>query len=444
MKTLCKTDYKKKSKDDLIDELFEKIIENEKLKRELGKYKNPNTPSSSNKHLKPNTQGQQAKPNGKRGAPNGHNGTTREQTPDRKEVIDTDHCPFCGSHDIEDEKVFTKITEEIPEPVIPEVVENEIHKKHCNDCDVSFIPPKNKAPLKGKFGINLMVLVIFIRFILRGVLRKTARFLGTGFAFKITPASVNAIVKRVADASEREYEEIKIKIRNAVKVYVDETSFSVLGKNWWVWVFRTEDTILLVIRPCRGSDVLKEILGEFYSGTVICDCWRAYNFLSCFANLQRCWAHLLRKSKDLCETVAGKHLHEKLKTLFEEIKVFNEINPTKKQRIKKYEEMTAQLKEIVAYYAKYEELQKVTKYINNNVENWFTCIKIEGIEPTNNFAENAIRETVMVRKIIGAFRSETGTQHYEKLASLLSTWKIQELDIKIQLKKMLIKNLCFC
>ncbi len=49
-------------------------------------------------------------------------------------------------------------------------------------------------PLKGKFGIKVMILVIFIKFLLRGVLRKTAKFLRNGFALNLTPASVNAIV----------------------------------------------------------------------------------------------------------------------------------------------------------------------------------------------------------------------------------------------------------
>ncbi len=78
-------------------------------------------------------------------------------------------------------------------------------------------------------------------------------------------------------------------------------------------------------------------------------------------------------------------------------------------------------------------------YINFNLGNWFTCIKVEGIEPTNNFAEQALRESVLVRKIIGAFRSETGKENYETLAS----WQLKKLDLKNELRQMLIKNLCF-
>jgi len=76
------------------------------------------------------------------------------------------------------------------------------------------------------------------------------------------------------------------------------------------------------------------------------------------------------------------------------------------------------------------------------LESWFTCIKLAGIEPTNNFAEQAIRETVIFRKIIGVFRSETGTKVYEKLASLLTTGQFQKLDIKKELQRMLTTNLC--
>ena len=434
---------KEKSKKEIIKEYIELLKEKEKLEKELKKYKNPDTPSSTHKHLKPNTFGLRAKSGARRGAPVGHPGTTRPWAPAIFEVIDTHVCPNCNSGDVKDDRVLKRTVEEIPQPIMPEEKTSEIHIKECNDCGLRFVPPHNTTPLKGRFGINIMIMVIFIKFILRGVLRKTASFLDSGFALRITPASVNAIIKRVADAAEKEYGELKLRVRNAKRVYVDETSFSVLGKNQWVWVFRTTSEILLVIRPSRGSNVLEEILGKDYVGVVICDCWRAYNFLSKTALIQRCWAHLLRKSGALLDTVTGRHLHKKLLTLFSEIKKFNAHNPTERQRLLKYRKMTTQLEKIITYYSRYEHLTGVVKYINFNLENWFTCVKIIGVEPTNNFAERAIRETVIVRKIIGAFRSETGKQNYETLASLIATWQLSGLDLKTELKRMLVKNLCF-
>ena len=424
---------------DIILELSNKIQE---LEKELAKYKNSNTPPSSNKHLKPDTSGRQAKKNSKRGAPIGHIGITKNLEPEVYDEVDACECPNCHGKHVRDKKILKRKTEEIEEPQKLVAKGANVHLKHCDDCNLDFIPPNNTTPLKGSFGINLMVLVLIIKFLLRGVLRKTASYLETSHAFEVTPAALNEIIRRAAEAANKEYEEIKIRIRKATKIYIDETSFSVLGKNQWLWVFRTETDILFVIRPSRGSNVLEEILGKDYSGTVICDCWRAYNFLA-FARIQRCWGHLLRKSKELL-SVAGLHFHEKLTELFEEIKKYNLSSHTAEERAIKYEEMTAKLKETIDYYSKYPELISVVKYINFNLGNWFTCIKIEGIEPTNNFAEQSIREPVMVRKIIGAFRSETGKENYETLASLIASWQLKGLDLKNELKQMLIKNLCFC
>ena len=435
---------KDKSKKEIIKEYIELLKEKDKLEKELKKYKNSNTPSSAHPHLKPNTFGLKRKKGAWRGAPHNHPGTNRHQTPIIKEVIDTDHCPSCDSEDIDDDKVLKRVVEETPEPIVPETKEAEIHIKRCNACGLKFVPPKNTTPLKGKFGINIMILVIFIKFLLRGVLRKTATFLDSGFAFKITPASINAIIKRVADAAEKEYEYLKSRIAQADRVYVDETSFSVLGIKQWAWVFRTANDVLLVIRPSRGSNVLLEILGKSYAGVVICDCWRAYNFLADTALIQRCWAHLLRKSGAMCDTIAGRHLHEKLMALFEEIKTFNAGNPNDRQRNLRYKRMTAKLENLIDYYERYDYLTEVVKYVGFNIDNWFTCVRVADVEPTNNIAEQAIRETVMVRKIIGAFRSETGKQNYETLASLIATWQLSNLDLKGQLRQMLLKNLCFC
>ena len=104
--------------------------------------------------------------------------------------------------------------------------------------------------------------------------------------------------------------------------------------------------------------------------------------------------------------------------------------------------MTRKLEKIISYYSRYEECETVTKYINFHIESWFTCIKIAGVQPTNNYAEQAIRETVLVRKIIGTFRSVRGTEVYETLASLFATWQFQKLDIKKELHRMLSANLC--
>jgi len=436
-----KQDLIKKSKDELVDELYDSLVENEKLRRELSKYKNSNTPPSANPHLKPAYSKTIEVKSHKRGAQPGHKGTTnpKKETQNTHHIIGTE-CPRCQCKSFEVIGEKHQQQEEIPPDIQPEAVNITRDICQCNNCHLKFLARDNKTPLQGRFGINLMVLVIFLKFIVRGVLRKTSSFLYASFALKLVPASVQAIIGRAAQAGEKEYILLMQKIRCAKLLYIDETSFSVLGKNWWVWVFRSDTDILLVIRNSRGNNVLEEILGKEYAGIVICDCWRAYDFLS-NAKIQRCWVHLLRKSKEL-HNIAGKHFHKKLSIFFDEIIKFNAKERTSQQRQRKYIHMTKKLQKIITYYSQYENCEKVTKYINFHIENWFTCIKVAGVQPTNNYAEQAIRETVLVRKIIGAFRSETGTKTYETLASLIASWQLQKLDIKKELTRMLSTNLC--
>lgn len=435
-----KQDLHEKSKDELVDELYDSLVEIDKLKRELRKYKNPNTPPSAHPHLRsvmaPAPRGH------KRGAPIGHPGSNHPWVPDAPvRSIVAKECPRCNSSDITVRRTARQQMDEIPREIKPETATVERDVCECNKCHLQFVARDKQTPLKGRFGINLMVLVVLLRFIVRGVMRKTAGFLSTGFALRLAPASVQAIISRAATAGAIEYDQLKQHIRAAPRLYVDETSFSVLGQNWWVWVFRSDTDKLIVIRHSRGNNVLEEVLGKDYAGIVHCDCWRAYDYLV-NATLQRCWAHLLRKSAELKETVAGRHFHNKLTTLFDEIKKFNSQERTPEERREKYNDMTLRLQKITRHYAQYDDCKAVAKYISFHLESWFTCIRFDNVEPTNNLAEQSIRETVIVRKIIGAFRSIHGVKTYETLASLIATWQSQQKDIRQELHRMLTQQLC--
>lgn len=170
-------------KDDIIEKLQrtveELVSEVKRLNNELHKYKNENSPLHQTNISKAIHRRLRAK-GGKRGAPFGHEGTTREQNPDEINDIDTDECPNCHSDDLEDVDVLKRTVEEIPVPVAPKIAEGHIHKKKCRNCGKVFLPPQNETPLKGKFGINLMILILMMKFVLRGALRKTASFLQWG------------------------------------------------------------------------------------------------------------------------------------------------------------------------------------------------------------------------------------------------------------------------
>jgi hypothetical protein len=48
----------------------------------------------------------------------------------------------------------------------------------------------------------------------------------------------------------------------------------------------------------------------------------------------------------------------------------------------------------------------------------FTCVHHPRVEPTNNRAERALREHVILRKIMGTLRNKKGTQIHEIITSV--------------------------
>ena len=63
--------------------------------------------------------------------------------------------------------------------------------------------------------------------------------------------------------------------------------------------------------------------------------------------------------------------------------------------------------------------------ILNGLDSWFTCVVHTDVEPTNNFAEQALRELIVQRKIMGGLRSRDGAVVLERIVTCLSTWKKQ-------------------
>jgi transposase len=75
--------------------------------------------------------------------------------------------------------------------------------------------------------------------------------------------------------------------------------------------------------------------------------------------------------------------------------------------------------------------------LTNGFDYWFTFLIHPAVDPTNNRAERALREHVVLRKIVGTLRNNKGTSIHERIMTVLATWKQQGLDTR----KILISSL---
>jgi len=422
-------------------------VENKELKENISKlekrlrlYENPHTPTSQ-RRFKGGSRGITSHSK-RRGAPKGHRGATRK-TPEPDEVVSvtSDECPFCGCNPGGSKEVETAIIEELPPPRKIKVTQYEFHRYECQNCGSRFTTYHKDCPQSGVFGVNLLTHITMLKFHLRGVLRRIQSHLHHLCGFDISVKGIHDVLLRVGEACKNEYFRLLQRVKAARWRYTDETGIHVNGEKWWLWNFRTDtDESLVVIRKSRGRKVLKEIHGENASGADVVDGWRAYNYLE---DIQRCWAHLLREVDDCQEkSENGKRLSEEIHQKYQRLKDFLGKDPPMKIRRKQKDIWDEEIAEVVENYRCFDELQKPLKYIKFGLGCWYTCLLYPGMEPTNNLGEQAIREHVIMRKIIGTFRSERGSENYQYIASMFATWRLQRKNVFEELEKLLRRELC--
>jgi len=421
-----------KSKEELIDEYVELYKEYEKLKKKLRKYENPHTPPSKDERKsRTNFVSKTGLPVGKK---TGYKGRTREEKKPTHFIDLFDGvCQKCGKHN-KPKGIIEKTYEETPEPQPVKVVKARWGYYECR-CGHCWESKPEVAPEKGLFGKNAQTHIVLLRWDDRLPLRKTVSALGRQFHLTLTSKAVYDITKRVANKITPSYLEIRKKIRRAKHLNIDETKIKIQGVWYYVWVFRSSKYILFVIRRERNRNVLDEVLGYRYRGSITCDGLSAYEEYTKY--LQRCWAHILRETKEFAEEYDdAKPMHNWMEDLFKVVKSVSIKDPLNKRK-KLYDKCIAEMTSLVSIYSSYTHLGEIITKIKNGLPYWFTRILHPRIKPTNNGAEQPLREIKVIQKIIGTLRNEDGASVMEKMMTLLATWKLQGKNNFIELRYLL-------
>ena len=195
----------------------------------------------------------------------------------------------------------------------------------------------------------------------------------------------------------------------------------------------TENQTLYAVRESRGSDVPAEVLGEDFAGTVICDGWTAYPAFS--EELQRCWAHILREAEEAAEKQEeGEPIYRSLKQLYVALQTRLENDLTVRERAELQRVARRELKSLIERSVPDGPVVTLLRKIGGGLDHWLTFVGEPAVSPTNNAAENALREPVVLRKLIGTLRNDRGMFVHETLLSLLATWRQQKRNPYDELK----------
>lgn len=376
----------------------------------------------------------------------GRAGHARDLHPDPDEILESKlkQCAQCGGsleevkHQLSVE--YDKI--EIP-PIQAKVTRIRLYACTCKTCGVTHKAPPPQGFEEGSpFGKSVESLITYMRYGHHVGYKRLSEMFNHVFGLKISQGAIANIFKRVNTRIDPHIQAIVGRIQSSRVLYSDETSARVNGKNQWEWVFQNDDVVLHVIRPSRGAQVVRDVMGSHRPSYWVSDLYSAQKGHG--NKWQICLAHQLR---DCQAGIDGgdQSFSWRMKRLFlRAIVLSKRRSRIKAETCKVYRQrLEKDLTQILALTPKTKTGERLKKRYIKNRESLFTFFEDPSIEPTNNSSEQALRPSVIFRKVTNGFRSDWGRDFFSAIRSLIGTGQRQGLNPYQSLQRALTPNLHF-
>ncbi|MFH1395951.1 MAG: IS66 family transposase [archaeon] len=366
------------------------------------------------------------------GAPNGHKGYAR-RIPERIDCIKAlilKRCPHCNTKLGKTQEIRHRHVTDIKLVSKTKTTRYDIHRKYCPTCNKIVEPDVPNVLPYARFGLNLMLLVMYLKLGLRLPCNKIHDYLMTLYNLKICEAEIVVILRQLINVFGGYYSYLEEIVKLARVKHTDTTSWRINGKNYFAWVFIASGIVLYKIRKRNNHKVGLAFLGKNQKGNVlVTDRFGALLKLAKKAGflLQLCWSHILEDSKEIAQNFGaeGKYVHKKLKEIYALAKGLEH---------KGTDEMVEQLKGEIFQLTqrKYRHLT-VGKFARNlyyrDVDNLFRFVTDPNIDPTNNISERELRALVIIRKISYGSRSRRGANATAMLLSIIQTLRFNKENV---------------
>jgi transposase len=317
---------------------------------------------------------------------------------------------------------------ELP-PIQPFVTQVERYGCICPSCGERQLAsvPLGLEP-GSPFGDSVCALATTLRYEQAISYARLSRLFSEVFHLAISQGALSNLFGRIKTQLEPTIEAIVQRLRSARLVGSDETSARVEGKTVWEWVFQNAQVCLHVIRPSRGAEVIKEVMGAHRPEVWVSDLFSAQKKHPA-EDWQVCLAHQLRDCQygiDAGDTVFSPVMKRLLLRAVVWHRRWEQLAASTQYqyRCRLYRELDQALERCLTQ-ADGIRLQKRYRDLR---EHLFLFLEDTTIPPTNNASEQALRMSVIFRKVTNGFRSEWGKDLFADIRSVVNTGKRQGLS----------------
>jgi transposase len=319
---------------------------------------------------------------------------------------------------------------ELPE-VKPLVTEYQQHRLVCScGCSTCGELPAGVPP--GQAGPRLIAFVALLMACFRQSKRRAAHFLSL---ILNQPASAGWLVNlqnRAAEAVAPAYQELAEQLPNQGVLHGDESPTKQGPAKAWVWTFVATTFTFFACRLSRGAEVVQELLGAAWTGVMHCDRARMY---WCCGRLQWCWAHLKRDFQALIDgpcTVKKRLGHDLMRETKKMFALWQRVRDGTLSRRAFRRRMQPIRRQFESYLLRgYFDARTYgfCKELWEHRERLWTFLEVDGVEPTNNAAEQALRHAVIWRKPSFGTQSASGSRFVERMLTVIETCRRQKRDV---------------
>jgi len=424
------------------------------LERQLAlRHQNSTTsskpPSSDGLAGRQRERGRRKKSRRKPGGQPGHPGHCRPLVPIErvKEKVDVfpDACRHCHhalparGRVVRAEPRRHQVTE-LP-PIEAYVIEYQCPHVVCPACGKTTQAPVPQE-VAGQFGPQLTALIAYLTVVCRLPRRLVQALLEGALQIPISVGSTQTAWEEASAAVAGPCQELEQALRHQPTLNSDETGHRTNGDKRQLWALVASLFVVYRMATSRGADVLIDLLGKVFAGILCSDRLKTYTSYH-KGLLQFCWAHFirnLRSAQELAKTPEAKHfcrdalrLQKRLFRLWARCRGDSTARGSPLTRDQLIAKAIPLQKEFFALGERHldsptNDVRNLATALFAQHEHFFVFVHHEGVEPTNNRAERALRCAVQWRKITFGNRSATGELAVARLLTVTRTCHMQQLN----------------
>ena len=330
---------------------------------------------------------------------------------------------------------------ELP-PIAAHITEYRCHRRQCPTCGTTTLAPLPDE-LASQFGPQLTALIAYLTVVCRLPRLVVQRLLEGALQIPISVGSTQNAWEEASAAVAAPYAELQHALADQPVLNGDETGHRTNGAKRWLWTLVAPTFVFYVIATSRSSDVLRQLLGAAFPGVLGSDRLPAYLTYAA-ARRQLCWSHFTRNllsAQELATTAAAKRFCREALCLQRQLfRLWHRFRGdprtrgaplTRAQLIAKVLPIEKRFFVLAKRHvnAADADVSNLARALFVHHAHFFTFVYEDGVEPTNNAAERALRTAVQWRKIMFGNRSEEGELAVARLLTVTRTCQLQQLNV---------------